>query len=219
MYYLNQLINRYPSLILAKKDIGSAYECILQSYKKGGKLLIAGNGGSSADSEHMAGELMKEFTIPRTLNQKLKKKLIETDENRGEFLANTLEMPLPAIPLTGMDSFSSACLNDMKCDIVFAQKVLALGKKGDVFLGISTSGNSQNVVDAAIVAKALDMNVIGMTGVERSKLSEISDICIRVPEKETYRIQELHLPIYHCICQMLESYFFEEAKDGKRASK
>lgn len=205
---LDELIQRYPVLAVCKKDIAKAYGTLRNCYQQGGKLLVAGNGGSAADAEHMVGELMKSFHKPRPLPASFQQNLAATDPVVGTYLAKTLEQPLPAIALVCHESLSTAFLNDKDGKAVFAQQLLGYGKKGDVFLGISTSGNSENVVCAAVVAKALGIAVIELTGNNGGKLSRYADISIRVPEDETFKIQELHLPVYHCLCLMLENYFF-----------
>lgn len=198
------LIRRYPTLEGCKKEIENAFLLLLSAYKKNRKLLIAGNGGSAADAEHIAGELMKRFDINRGVSKEFIDKLIEVDRKVGKELASYLEKPIEAIPLTSHISLTTAYMNDANADGVFAQQLLGYGKKGDVFLAISTSGNSKNIYNACIVAKALGLKIIGLTGKKSSKLSRIADITIKVPEDETYKVQELHLPIYHVLCKMLE---------------
>ena len=205
---LEELIKRYPQLAVCKKDIEKAYLLLQKTYDKNGKLLIAGNGGSAADSEHIAGELMKRFKITRPINKKLADKLMKIDPERGERLVKNLEMPLRAVPLTSHIAITTAYMNDADATGVFAQQMLGFGNEGDVFLAISTSGNSENIISACVVAKAMGIKIIGLTGEKESKLSKHSDICIKVPETETYKIQELHLPVYHALCLMLESNYF-----------
>lgn len=205
---LEELIKRYPQLDVCKKDIEKAYLLLQKTYDKNGKLLIAGNGGSAADSEHIAGELMKRFKITRPINKELADKLMKIDPERGERLVKNLEMPLRAVPLTSHIAITTAYMNDADATGVFAQQMLGFGNEGDVFLAISTSGNSENIISACVVAKAMGIKIIGLTGEKESKLSKYADICIRVPETETYKIQELHLPVYHALCLMLESNYF-----------
>ncbi len=202
------LIKRYPELVAIKNDIMSAFEIIEESYIKGGKLLIAGNGGSAADAEHIVGELMKGFTLPRKLDEQYVQKLIDIDPFLGKNLADNLQGALPAIALDGHVALTTAYMNDCEPLLCFAQQLYGYGTENDVFLGISTSGNSKNILYAAIVAKAKGMKVIGLTGQNDSKLSAIADITIKAPQTETYMVQELHLPIYHCLCLMLENRFF-----------
>ena len=208
--HIDLLIERYPVLEVCKEDIISGYELLEDCYAKGGKLLIAGNGGSAADAEHIAGELMKRFKTPRPIPNELKEKLVKIDPVRGGDLSKNLERPLMAIPLVAHEALTTAYINDVDGLGVFAQQLYGYGKEGDVFLGISTSGNSKNVMNATVVARALGLKVLGLTGKLGGELNEVSNICVKVPETETYMIQELHLPIYHCWCLMLEDYFFGE---------
>ena len=207
---LQLLIERYPKLTVCKEDIKKAYELIETAYRKGGQLLVCGNGGSASDSEHIVGELMKEFKLKRKVYGDHATALKEIDPELGQVLADNLQGALPAISLTAHSSLQTAFMNDVVPELVFAQQVNGYGKEGDVFLGISTSGNSMNVLYAAVNAKAKGLKVIGLTGCKESKLMKYSDVCIRVPEAETYKIQELHLPVYHCLCLMLEEKFFGE---------
>lgn len=204
------LIERFPLLAECNTDIQKAYDILEDAYIQGRKLLVAGNGGSASDSEHIVGELMKEFRLKRKVYASQAKAMKALDAEMGEVLATNLQGALPAISLTGHSSLSTAFMNDANADLIFAQQVNGYGKENDVFLGISTSGNSKNVCYAAITAKSKGLKVIGLTGRNESKLSMLADVCIRVPETETYKIQELHLPIYHCLCLMLEERFFKE---------
>ena len=206
--YLKNLIERYPALAECEEEIDKAYCIMKECYRHDGKLLIAGNGGSAADSEHIAGELMKRFRIPRPISNELADKLKTIDPVMGTKLACNLERPLMAIPLVAHEAMTTAYINDVDGMGVFAQQLLGYGREGDVFLGISTSGNSQNILYATIVAKALNLKTIALTGQSGGELAKLADVTVKVPETETYRIQELHLPIYHCWCMMLEKYFF-----------
>jgi len=208
MSNLDLLIMRYPHLECCKGNIIIAFEFIRDCYKNGGKLLVCGNGGSAADAEHIVGELMKGFKKARHLASTEVEKLVEIDSLMGRTLADNLQGALPAIALDGHPALTTAYMNDCEPIICFAQQVYGYGCKNDVLLAISTSGNSRNVLYAAVAAKAKGMVVIGLTGENSSRLSAMSDVCIRVPSIETYQIQELHLPIYHCLCLMLEDYFF-----------
>ena len=208
MRHIDLLVERYPSLESAKNDIVAAYFLLEESYKNGGKLLVAGNGGSAADAEHIVGELMKGFKLPRKPEADFAEKLVEENQELGSVLAENLQGALPAIALDGHPALSTAYMNDCEPLLCFAQQVNGYGKSGDVFLGISTSGNSKNVLYAATTAHAKGMKVIGLTGAKDSKLKDMSDVCIKAPQTETYMIQELHLPIYHCLCLMLEDNFF-----------
>ena len=208
MRHIDLLMERYPSLESAKNDIVAAYLLLEESYKNGGKLLVAGNGGSAADAEHIVGELMKGFKLPRKPEADFAEKLVEENQELGSVLAENLQGALPAIALDGHPALSTAYMNDCEPLLCFAQQVNGYGKSGDVFLGISTSGNSKNVLFAATTSHAKGMKVIGLTGAKDSKLKDMSDVCIKAPQTETYMIQELHLPIYHCWCLMLEDKFF-----------
>ena len=207
---LEILVNRYPELSAVKKEISEAYQILENCYAHGGKLLAAGNGGSAADAEHIVGELMKGFKLPRKPEAGFADKLVKENEELGTVLAESLQGALPAIALDGHPALSTAYMNDCEPLLCFAQQVNGYGKSGDVFLGISTSGNSKNVLYAATTAHAKGMKVIGLTGAKSSKLEQMSDVCIKVPQTETYMIQELHLPVYHCLCLMLEERFFGE---------
>ena len=209
MRHIDLLVERYPSLESARNDIVAAYLLLEESYENGGKLLVAGNGGSAADAEHIVGELMKGFKLPRKPEADFAEKLVEENQELGSVLAENLQGALPAIALDVHPALSTAYMNDCEPLLCFAQQVNGYGKSGDVFLGISTSGNSKNVLYAATTAHAKGMKVIGLTGAKDSKLKEMSDVCIKAPQTETYMIQELHLPIYHCLCLMLEDKFFE----------
>ena len=205
---LQSLTDRYPVLLPCREDIAACAERIGNIFACGGKLLIAGNGGSAADAEHIVGELMKSFVLPRPLDAALTERMRAIDPQRGDVLAKNLQQGLPAIALDGHPALSTAFQNDCQPQLVFAQQVMGYGREGDALLAISTSGNSENVLYAAIAAKARGMAVIGLTGARESRLSAISDICIRVPATETYQVQELHLPVYHALCMIWEKRFF-----------
>lgn len=206
--YIEQLTERYPMLTHCKNEIIAAYNILEEAYAAGRKLLVAGNGGSASDSEHIVGELMKEFKLKRKIDSAQAERLRKIDSEMGEILAEHLQGSLPAISLVGEPSLTTAFMNDAIPVLIFAQQVNGLGRAGDVFLGISTSGNSKNILYASVAAKSKGLKVIGLTGEKESKLMEFADVCIRVPEIETYKIQELHLPVYHCLCMMLEERFF-----------
>lgn len=186
-----------------------------QTFSTDHKLLVAGNGGSAADSEHIAGELMKRFRTPRPVTPDFAKRLCEIDRVRGPQLTKNLERSLMAIPLVAHEALSTAYINDVDGYGVFAQQLFGFGRPGDVFLGISTSGNSQNIMNAVVVAKALEIKVIGLTGANGGELASTADVVVKAPETETYLIQELHLPIYHCWCLMLEDKFFGKYDQSK----
>lgn len=206
---LNELLQRYPVLEEISEDIKKAADTIKDCYEKGGKVLLCGNGGSSADCEHIAGELMKGFLKKRPVSRekrssmKLRAPFIEDE------LISKLQCGLPAISLPSMTALNSAFSNDVDPELIYAQSLMALGDEGDVLIAISTSGNSKNICAAAKVAKALGVTVIGLTGKEGGMLGSLSDVCICAPETETFKVQELHLPIYHYICAEVEAHFFD----------
>lgn len=204
---LTELISRYPELKGEQDHILKAFEYINESYGHSGKLLVCGNGGSAADSEHIVGELMKKFKKPRAIKQNVYDKLKQYGEE-GELLCETLEGSLRAVSLTSHLSLSTAFSNDRNPSVVFAQQLYGLADSGDVLLSISTSGNSENCVLATITAKAMGLKTISLTGQSESKLSQLSDVTVKVPQTETFKVQELHLPVYHCLCAMLEEENF-----------
>ena len=206
--HIDLLIERYPILAECRQSLIDAYLIMEEAYEGDHKLLIAGNGGSAADSEHIAGELMKRFKTPRPVTPEMAEKLKAIDPVRGADLAKNLERGLMAIPLVAHEALSTAYINDVDGLGVFAQQLFGFGRPGDVFLGISTSGNSKNVMSATVVARALGIKVIGLTGAKGGELAQVADVAVRVPETETYMVQELHLPVYHCWCLMLEERFF-----------
>lgn len=206
--HIDLLIERYPVLAECRQSLIDAYLIMEEAYEGDHKLLIAGNGGSAADSEHIAGELMKRFKTPRPVTPEMAEKLKSIDPVRGADLAKNLERGLMAIPLVAHEALSTAYINDVDGLGVFAQQLFGFGRPGDVFLGISTSGNSKNVMSATVVARALGIKVIGLTGKQGGELASVADVAVKVPETETYMIQELHLPVYHCWCLMLEDKFF-----------
>jgi D-sedoheptulose 7-phosphate isomerase len=205
---LDKLIKRYPTLEVCKEDIRDAGNMIIESYKNSGQLLTCGNGGSSSDAEHIVGELMKSFSKKRPIDSDLAKALEEVSDERGSLIASKLEKGLSAISLNAHGALVSAVSNDIGGDFIYAQQVVGYGRKNDVLLGISTSGNSQNVVDACIVAKAKGLKVITLTGEKGGKMKNYADVSICVPSTCTPDVQELHLPIYHALCIMVEETFF-----------
>lgn len=208
--HLEELVQRYPRLEELRPQIQAAYEVLRDSYAGGGKLLIAGNGGSCADAEHIVGELMKGFVKIRRLPEAFRKELEAVNPEKGGELAQKLQGAMPAIALSGHQGLSTAFSNDVDPNMVYAQQTYGYGEPGDVFLGISTSGNAKNIEYAAITAKAKGMKVLGLTGKGGGRLGQLADVAIIVPDTETYKIQELHLPIYHTLCLMLEAEFFSE---------
>ncbi len=209
MDYIALLLERYPLLTAIESEIRSAYQVLEASYEKGGKLLVGGNGGSSADSEHLVGELMKGFVKRRMIPASVSEALRALDSERGEKLVNGLQGALPAIAVTGHHALTSAFGNDVDWRMAIAQQVYGYGAPGDVFLAISTSGNAENLLYAADVARAKGIRVIALTGKSGGKLASIADVALIVPLQETYQIQELHLPIYHSLCLQLEEHFFD----------
>ena len=207
---LDELIKRYPILERVREDIEAVYGILERCYENGGKLLIAGNGGSAADAEHIVGELMKGFVKRRPVTEEMKEALEKADPVRGKELSEKLQGGLPAIALVDHAALSTAFANDVDGMLSYAQQVNGYGKPGDVFLGISTSGNAENVMYAAVTAKAKGMQVVGLTGKDGGKLAGIADAAVIVPEMETYKIQELHPPVYHALCLMLEHRFYEQ---------
>ena len=205
---INTLIETYPDLKVCKDNLNRAFELLRNSYRAGGKLLICGNGGSAADSEHIAGELMKGFISKRPLPEEIRKKFREHFPEEGDFLADHLQGALPTISLVSHSALMTAFMNDVSAETVFAQQVYGYGKKEDALLAISTSGNSKNVVRAVQVAKVLGLKTIGLTGDGGGKLAALCDTTIRAPRKLTHHIQELHLPIYHALFIAMEEEFF-----------
>lgn len=205
---LDELVIRYPILSVCKDDIWTAYDMLRGCYLCGGKLLVAGNGGSATDAEHIVGELMKSFRKNRNLEDGFCRKIIEIDSELGADLCKYLQGALPVISLTGNVALSTACSNDINGAIGFAQQLLGYGTEKDVFLGITTSGNSQNILYALITARAKGMKTIALTGRDGGKAKALADLSVIAPENDTYKIQELHLPIYHTLCLMLEDSFF-----------
>ena len=204
---MEKLLKRYPEPTAVSGDVEKTVALLTDMYKNGGRLLCCGNGGSASDSEHIVGELMKCFKIKRPIDKALADELSKLGED-GVALAETLESPLPAVSLCGHSALSTAYGNDRNAYMVFAQQVHGFGNSGDTLLALTTSGNSKNCIYAAMVAKAKGMKVIGITGERGGRLAEIADICIKVPETETYLVQELTLPVYHYICARLEEIFF-----------
>ena len=206
---IKELLSRYPNLNSCSDAIENAKKELIQCYQSGGKLLLCGNGGSCSDCEHIAGELMKGFLKMRPLTDEKKTQMKAACPLVEDEMLNQLQRGLPAIPLSSFTALNSAFCNDVNAELVYAQTLMALAKEQDVLFAISTSGNSQNVVNAAKVAKALGIIVISLTGGDGGKIRELSDVCICVPETETYKIQELHLPIYHYLCAEIEKCFFD----------
>ncbi len=209
---LDELLERYPALVVCEDSIRHAIRVAGDAFQQGGRLYICGNGGSCADAEHISGEFLKGFCKRRPVSSELALELRHNAENaeEGELLSGKLQRGLPCIPLTSLSSALSAVRNDLDGQMDYAQALLALGRPGDVLLGISTSGNSRNVHLAVVVARSLGMKVLGLTGEDGGRLGCEADVAIRVPARETYQIQEFHLPVYHTLCRCVENRFFTE---------
>lgn len=205
---LNELIERYPILTEEKDTIYSAAQRLIECFKNGGKLMICGNGGSCADADHIVGELMKGFLSKRPMSDEQKKEMKGNCPDIPDSYLDSLQLALPAISLPSFTALNAAFCNDVDPELMYAQSLMGLGRKRDILLGISTSGNSKNVYAAALTAKALGLTVIGLTGAGGGKLATIADICVKVPETETFKIQELHLPVYHYLCAAVEAEFY-----------
>ena len=206
---LKSLLARRPDLAICATHISAAREALIAVFARGGKLLLCGNGGSAADCEHIAGELLKGFEKARPLPEELRARLASQGPE-GKSLAAHLQRALPAIALTTHVSFATAFANDVEPQMVFAQLVQALGRPGDGLLAITTSGSSANVLLAARTARAMGMTVIGLTGGTGGGLAALCDVCIVAPGDATAAVQESHLPIYHYLCREIEAHFFPE---------
>lgn len=207
---LKELLEKYPDLEVCKTDIIMAFELISKCYRENGKVLTCGNGGSASDSEHIVGELMKSFKSGRFLPAGFKERVTNIFPESSDYLLQHLQGALPAISLTSNSVLTTAFANDVAADMIFAQQVLGYGSPGDILIGISTSGNSTNVIRALQVAKAKNLVNIGLTGLTGGKMIDLCDVIIRVPRISTPDIQELHLPVYHALCLMLEREFFDD---------
>lgn len=203
----DELFERYPALGGIKDEIKRAYDIICGCYDRGGKLLICGNGGSAADAQHIVGELMKGFLLKRELSEEQKQTFSGTQD--GEYIATHLQGALPAVALTAHEGLNTAFANDVAADMIFAQQVWAYASSSpDVLIALSTSGNSANIVNAVKVADAMGIESVGITGSRPSLMSELCTLCIRLPETETFKVQELTLPVYHALCAMAEATYF-----------
>lgn len=210
------LTDRYPCLTVCAGEIVAAYEKMLACCQSGGKMLFCGNGGSAADAEHIVGELMKGFLLKRPPVQKDRDGFAAAFPEDAAYFAANLQRGIPAISLVSQSAVQTAFNNDVAADMVYAQQVYGYGRPGDLVMGITTSGNSKNVVNAMKVAKSMGLTTIGLTGAKESALSAICDVTIRVPQTETYMVQELHLPVYHWLCAALEDTLF--AADESKAA-
>jgi phosphoheptose isomerase len=205
---LKELVERYPQLLPKINEIGKAADSIIKCFRNGGKLLVCGNGGSSSDSDHIVGEMMKGFGHSRPLEEKVKNDLIQTDAERGRYLSEKLQQGLPAISLSAHSSLITAVANDTDADLIYAQQVVSYGNPVDILLALTTSGNSKNIIDAIIAAKAKGLIVIGLTGETGGRVGPLCDILINVPANNAAFVQELHLPVYHAICKIVETEMF-----------
>ena len=206
--FIEELISRYPQLSTAREAIESTAEAMFETYKCGGKILVCGNGGSAADSDHIAGELLKGFLSKRPMTASEKAAFESALGANAQKYTDKLQRGVPVISLPSQSAVLTAYANDVDPSLIYAQLVFAYAKKGDLLIAISTSGNSSNVVCAAETAKALGIKTVALTGAKESKLSKLCDVTIRVPETETFKVQELHLPVYHCLCAALEEKLF-----------
>ena len=205
---MEELLKRYPVLKSCAEEIEKTAEILISGFKAGNKLLLCGNGGSCADCEHITGELMKGFLSRRPISPEKRAEMKKLNPDIGEDVLSKLQLAVPAIPLPSLTALNSAFCNDVDPSLVYAQELMGLGTPGDMLLCISTSGNSANCVAAAEVGKALGLTVIALTGAKGGRLKEKADICICVPETETFKVQELHLPVYHYLCAEVEATIF-----------
>ena len=210
MEVMDDLLNSYPDIKSCKDDILKAFNLLKESYQTGGKVLVCGNGGSAADSEHIVGELMKGFMYKRPVAKEYEDLLTQEFGVEGDYLARNLQGALPAISLVSPSALMTAFSNDMAADMVFAQQVFGLGNEGDVLIAISTSGNSKNVVNAVKIAKSIGVKTVCLSGNDGGELKNLCDASIVIPKESTPEIQERHLPVYHALCIMLEQEFFKQ---------
>jgi phosphoheptose isomerase len=207
-YQIKDLFDRFPQLCKSEESIFHALNIIKQTFCNDGTLFACGNGGSAADAEHMVGELMKGFLLPRKIVSSVKSELSERFGKDGLMMAENLQEGLRAVSLNGHPSLATAFGNDISFEMIFAQQIYVLGRKGDVLVGFTTSGNSVNIVNAFKVAGTLGIQTVAFTGESGGECASIVDCCIKVPSVETYKVQEFHLPVYHAICALLEEEFY-----------
>lgn len=205
---INHLLKKYPDLADAKAAIDAAFSCLEACYFAGNKILVCGNGGSAADSEHIVGELMKGYFLKRPIPAELRARFTQLFPGRGQYLADHLQGALPAISLVSQISLITAFANDVAADMIFAQQVYGYGRPGDVLLGISTSGNSANVINALQVGRVMELKTIGLTGLQQCTMDDICDVAVHVPGFNTPEVQERHVAVYHALCAKLEERFF-----------
>lgn len=206
---IKDLLNKFPDLTSLYESINDSANELIKCYSAGGKLLVCGNGGSSSDADHLVGELMKSFEKKRALKGEIANRLSKGYLERGKLLVQKLEAGLPAISLSAHTGLTTAISNDIGADFVFAQQIIGYGCEKDILLAISTSGNSQNIIDASATARAMNMKVIGLTGKSGGTLKYHCDFLLNVPAMSTAAVQELHLPLLHTICRIIENHFFD----------
>ena len=207
-YVVKTLFERFPELLVVEDEVDSAFQTLKNVFRAGGTLFVCGNGGSAADAEHVVGELMKGFLLPRRIKSETRNALFEMYGDAGLAIADNLQEGLPAVSLTGHPALSTAFANDVAPELIFAQQLYGLAKRDDALLAFSTSGNSENVVKALMMAKVIGVSTIAMLGRNGGECAKFADTVICVPEDETYKVQELHLPVYHALCAMLEEEFY-----------
>ncbi|HBM80776.1 MAG: SIS domain-containing protein [Clostridiales bacterium] len=208
-YYLEDLINRYPSLKGCEQDIERAFNVMVEVFSSGGKMLVCGNGGSAADSEHFIGELIKSFIKRREISPEEKAKFDKFGED-GKYIASRLQGALPAISIAFLTAYGTAYINKFDPDLVFAQQVYGLGKENDLLFTFSASGNSKNIFNAILTAKAKGMHVISITGESSGRITDYCDVIMKMPAFLSPAVQEYYLPVYHTLAYMLEEHFFEK---------
>ena len=207
-YEKNILFDRFPELAPVEDDFLAAFQLLKETFDNGGTLFVCGNGGSAADAEHIVGELMKGFLLPRPVKNSIRESLAQSFGDEGSEMAANLQEGLPAVSLTGHPALSTAFANDNAPELVFAQQLYGLAREGDALLAISTSGTSKNIMKALMIAKTMGVSTISLAGADGRECAKLADVSIRAPEDETYKIQELHLPIYHALCALLEEEFY-----------
>jgi D-sedoheptulose 7-phosphate isomerase len=217
-YNISKLFELFPALLCAEKSINQAFELIKNTFINDGAMFVCGNGGSAADAEHMVGELMKSFLIPRPVDQTFKDTMVDLYGEQGNTITSSLQEGMRAISLNGHPSLTTAFGNDVDYSMVFAQQLYVMGRANDLLVGFTTSGNSENVISTLKVAKAKKIKTIVFTGAEGGESAKFADCCIKVPETETYRVQEYHLPVYHALCAMLEEHFYGKKTDAPARS-
>lgn len=210
--FIEELVERHPNLASLAPALEESSRMICEAFSGNGRLYVCGNGGSAADSDHIVGELMKGFVLKREVKASFREEMIRRYGSEGETMSNRMQEGLPAVSLTGHPALATAFSNDVSPEMVFAQQLYALGRPGDVLLGISTSGNSLNVVNCFKVARAIGLRTIALTGRGGGKSAAFADCLLNVPAEITFLVQELHLPVYHTLCLVIEDYFYGEKR-------